>query len=366
MNFITSDFKQISTAAQLNKELVQMDPLVMDREGFVMVYVSNESDELNYVHFDDFTIYQGKTHVVYASNYTPFGMQFGEFERTASEPVRYKFQEQEHDTSTGWIAFKWRNYNRRYRRFFNIDPLAESYVHNSTYAFAENKVITFRELEGLEGVHFQEADGSHVIQKNVVVLQEPLREIPDGATDKERTKLEKKNNRITSRNEAQMASVQAEFASFYGNAQDSNGNSAQFQFNFIAMPDFDKSGMSQDQINDQYETIANQNGIDAVSSFTNPDTGETSNVLAPAAVLTRESATSGDFGDTHGNVIRVNTHSPSGTPAPAGTRAHEGIHTFGVPDNGYNRGGILNSPPQGINQREVDDVIKRSHKRKGK
>jgi len=150
MNFITSGFKQISTAAQFQKELVQMDPLVMEWDGYVMAYVSNESDELNYVHFDDFTIYQGKTHVVYASNYTPFGMQFGEFERTASEPVRHKFQEQEHDTSTGWIAFKWRNYNRKYRRFFNIDPLAEKYVYNSTYAFSENNVTAHRELEGLE------------------------------------------------------------------------------------------------------------------------------------------------------------------------------------------------------------------------
>ena len=150
MNFITSGFKQISTAAQFQKELVQMDPLVMEWDGYVMAYVSNESDELNYVHFDDFTIYQVKTHVVYASNYTPFGMQFGEFERMASEPVRYKFQEQEHDTSTGWIAFKWRNYNRRYRRFFNIDPLAEKYLYNSTYAFSENNVTAHRELEGLE------------------------------------------------------------------------------------------------------------------------------------------------------------------------------------------------------------------------
>ena len=37
-------------------------------------------------------------------------------------------------------------------RFFNIDPLAEKYTHNSTYAFSENRVIDARELEGLEAV----------------------------------------------------------------------------------------------------------------------------------------------------------------------------------------------------------------------
>ncbi|MGE8525349.1 hypothetical protein [Chryseobacterium rhizosphaerae] len=35
-------------------------------------------------------------------------------------------------------------------RFFNIDPLAEKYTHNSTYAFSENRVIDTRELERLE------------------------------------------------------------------------------------------------------------------------------------------------------------------------------------------------------------------------
>ncbi|ASW73630.1 hypothetical protein IQ37_19315 [Chryseobacterium piperi] len=35
-------------------------------------------------------------------------------------------------------------------RFFNIDPLAEKYPYNSTYAFQENKMGMGVELEGLE------------------------------------------------------------------------------------------------------------------------------------------------------------------------------------------------------------------------
>lgn len=37
-------------------------------------------------------------------------------------------------------------------RFIEIDPLAEDYVYNSTYAFSENKVTNHIELEGLEAV----------------------------------------------------------------------------------------------------------------------------------------------------------------------------------------------------------------------
>lgn len=50
-------------------------------------------------------------------------------------------------------------------RFFNIDPLAEKYTHNSTYAFSENRVIDARELEGLEAVDFRKDDG----YKNLVI-----------------------------------------------------------------------------------------------------------------------------------------------------------------------------------------------------
>lgn len=39
-------------------------------------------------------------------------------------------------------------------RFWSIDPLADKYVYNSTYAFSENKVTAHVELEGLESVPF--------------------------------------------------------------------------------------------------------------------------------------------------------------------------------------------------------------------
>ncbi|MCP4456948.1 MAG: hypothetical protein GY816_02810, partial [Cytophagales bacterium] len=77
-------------------------------------------------------------------------LSFNSFTRSYSEKVRYKFQEQEHDEETGWIAFKWRNHDPAIGRFFNVDPLAEKYYYNSPYAFSENKVVVHRELEGLE------------------------------------------------------------------------------------------------------------------------------------------------------------------------------------------------------------------------
>ena len=64
------------------------------------------------------------------------------------------FQGQRFDDELGlnWIQFKWRNHDPQIGRFIEIDPLAEDYVYNSTYAFSENKVTNHVELEGLEAV----------------------------------------------------------------------------------------------------------------------------------------------------------------------------------------------------------------------
>jgi RHS repeat-associated protein len=47
-------------------------------------------------------------------------------------------------------AFEYRVHDSRVGRFLSVDPLAAKYSWNSPYAFAENRVIKFIELEGLE------------------------------------------------------------------------------------------------------------------------------------------------------------------------------------------------------------------------
>ncbi|MDQ0780244.1 DUF6443 domain-containing protein [Chryseobacterium sp. W4I1] len=94
----------------------------------------------------------GGVEITDANDYYPFGMNHlktGNAYFGAGSYRNYKFQEQELQ-ETGFYSFKWRNYMPDVGRFFNIDPLAEKYTHNSTYAFSENRVIDARELEGLE------------------------------------------------------------------------------------------------------------------------------------------------------------------------------------------------------------------------
>ena len=98
-------------------------------------------------------------------------MTFNSYQRENSLEQRWKFQGQEHidDLGLNWDSFKWRNHQPDIGRFFNVDPLAESFYYNSPYAFSENKVTSHIELEGLEAVPFtDEIEGHGLTEVNNV------------------------------------------------------------------------------------------------------------------------------------------------------------------------------------------------------
>lgn len=76
--------------------------------------------------------------------------------------TKQKFQGQEldEDLDVNLYEFKWRSHDPQIGRFLQIDPLADKYRYNSTYAFSENKVIAHREMEGLEAWTVNDPDGT--------------------------------------------------------------------------------------------------------------------------------------------------------------------------------------------------------------
>lgn len=240
----------------------------------------------------------------------------------------------------------------------SIDPLAEDYTHNSPYAFAENKVISHLELEGLEGIHSSKVDGAgirtHVIQKNIIVLTQAPRPINAGASPERAEKIERQNARIAKSNIAKVNSVKAELKSFYSGAKNSAGESVDFQFNVIGLETNNTDGGSKrDVVN-----IGIANGIESgETAFTGAP-----NSPAPAAVITTDSA-HGALGLTEKNVkVSVNSSVPGAT-------AHEVAHTLmtGVKkedDYPGGSGGLMDSPPGQINAKEVDRIIEDSYEKK--
>ena len=73
---------------------------------------------------------------------------------------KYKFEGREYQDELGLnvYPFKYRTYDPALGRFWSIDPVAENYVYNGVYNFAENRVVESIDLEGKESWFTQ--DGS--------------------------------------------------------------------------------------------------------------------------------------------------------------------------------------------------------------
>ncbi|MGB7499174.1 MAG: RHS repeat-associated core domain-containing protein [Moheibacter sp.] len=143
--------------------------------NYAFNYVYNYTDHLGNVRLSYAKDPQtGNLKILDESHYYPFGLKHQEYQANgfttnpiqgviiapvANNPFKYKFQNQELQDEFGlnWYSFKWRNYMPDIGRFFNIDPLSDSYAYQSVYNFSENKVIAGVELEGLEFLDHTEA-----------------------------------------------------------------------------------------------------------------------------------------------------------------------------------------------------------------
>jgi RHS repeat-associated protein len=124
-------------------------------------------------------------------DYSPFGVSLdgrimeGEF-------YRYGFQHQEKDEEFkgkgNAVNYKYRMHDPRVGRFFSIDALAGKYPWNSVYAFSENRLISWVELEGLEdyfaadGTFLGHIDGSteiRIITDRAIEVQGGLNKMKD-------------------------------------------------------------------------------------------------------------------------------------------------------------------------------------------
>ena len=93
-------------------------------------------------------------------NYYPFGLEHKGYNINSygakNNLKTYQGQEFTEDLGLNTHEWKYRMSDPAIGRFWQIDPLAEDYTYNSTYAFQENKLGSGIELEGLENVEWGE------------------------------------------------------------------------------------------------------------------------------------------------------------------------------------------------------------------
>lgn len=162
----------VPQAAALGFEKLSLDVAVdfpesvTSQQGFMYAYVANETTGTT-VYFDDIEIVHQKItpalQVDQATDYYPFGLSIAGLsyqkpKLNSNDPAKNKIlfqgQEMQDDFGLNWYQFKYRMHDPATGRFTTIDPLAAQYAYNSPYAFAENALIRYRELEGLEKIDF--------------------------------------------------------------------------------------------------------------------------------------------------------------------------------------------------------------------
>lgn len=93
---------------------------------------------------------------------------------------KYQGQERQDELNLNWDSFKWRNNacpvaqlygDYAVGRFMSVDPITEKYEYMTPYQFDSNNLVWKIELEGLEGVIYQEVDKNNKVIRNVIQLK---------------------------------------------------------------------------------------------------------------------------------------------------------------------------------------------------
>ncbi len=136
--FVSAGYELLPANADDSFQKLEMK-IIPEQDGYVYVYLTNESQQLTSVYFDDFKV----MHEVLVLD-------------PQLEQYRYGFQGQETDNEIkgpgNSINYKYRMHDPRIGRFFAVDPLTADYPFYSPYAFSGNRVVDAYELEGLEPV----------------------------------------------------------------------------------------------------------------------------------------------------------------------------------------------------------------------
>ena len=130
---IDFDADQATGAAEIpqtNPQLHQHEQLIFDltieKEGFLYIYVSNESKENMDVYFDDLRVNQTYSNIVAGGDFYPFGLSIKDRE-ISREMYRFGYQGQfaEKDEETGWNHFELRDYDPSIGRWTSTDPYGQ-------------------------------------------------------------------------------------------------------------------------------------------------------------------------------------------------------------------------------------------------
>jgi RHS repeat-associated protein len=158
-NFIDGGYSRMSSAPKeygqgVDHERMFSPDIVIDKPGYVYIYLSNEELTPVEVYFDDMKVEHVKGKVVQMDDFYPFGLTFNSYSRENSFANQYQYnaKELQDELDLGWLDYGARMYMPDLGRWTTIDPLAEQSRKWSPYAYGYDNPVLFVDPDGMQNI----------------------------------------------------------------------------------------------------------------------------------------------------------------------------------------------------------------------
>lgn len=145
-----SGWVPVPASAYFNKALVTFSsPIVIEKPGYIYIYLSYENESNNYVYFDDLKVNYQKSQIVQSNSYYAFGEKTSDSWTRIGHEDNFGYNSKEmQQGGLGLYDYGARLYDPVLGRWSGVDQLADKYGDVSPFAYVLNTPINAIDPDG--------------------------------------------------------------------------------------------------------------------------------------------------------------------------------------------------------------------------
>jgi len=171
--FKKSGFRQVSEQGKGDFETLTLEHIA-EEDGFMMMYVANETNEDLNVYFDDLTVVHSEGPVIRKDDYYPFGLSYNTstLGGALTNKFLYNGKEFEGELGLNWNDYGARLYDPAVGRWFTVDPLTEMGRRWSPYSYAFDNPIRFIDPDGMWASSVTKTDAMNAMDEMFATIDQ--------------------------------------------------------------------------------------------------------------------------------------------------------------------------------------------------